>query len=224
MSTPELILYTFCRSSCSARLRIALNYKSLPAHYAYVNLDSNEQFTAKYASLNPSKSVPTLVVRDSSSNAAATATFPITQSHAALEYLEEAYPSSPQLMPSNPVARAKVRVLTDIIVADTQPVNGMRVSKQLGDLGQDVKAWTQKFMALGLDAYEEVASKTAGKYSVGDELSLADVVLVPQCWNAGRVGLELSRWPTVQRIFGEVEKLEAVQNAHWTKQADAEVK
>jgi maleylacetoacetate isomerase len=223
MSTSELILYTFSRSSSSARLRIALNYKSLPAHYTYVNLDSNEQFTTKYASLNPSKSVPTLVVQDPG---ATSATFPITQSLAALEYLEEAYPSSPSLLPplSNPVARAKVRTLVNIIVSDTQPINKMSVIAHLGELGQDWKTWAQKFMARGLDAYEEAASKTAGKYSVGDDVTLADVVLVPQCWNAGRVGLELSRWPTVQRIFGEMEKLEAVQNAHWTKQADADAK
>ena len=75
-------------------------------------------------------------------------------------------------------------------------------------------------MTRGLQAYEDVASRTAGKFSVGDKVSMADVCLVPAIWNAEPFGIELESFPTITRIYAALSELEAVQNAHWSVQED----
>jgi maleylacetoacetate isomerase len=88
----NLTLYGYCRSSCSARLRIALDLKAIEYKPIYINLNDGENLKDEYGAKNPSRSVPTLMVDDS---------WCIPQSLAALEYLEEAYPLSTSLLPTD---------------------------------------------------------------------------------------------------------------------------
>src|SRR5690242_7035917 len=114
MATPAVTLHTYFRSSSSGRLRIALNLKAIPYSPVFVNLGTNEQKTPAYLALNPGGTVPLLVHAGNS----------IGQSSAALEYLEEAFPDAPALLPpaSDPAGRAFVRELVALVVADMQPV------------------------------------------------------------------------------------------------------
>lgn len=214
---PELLLHTYYRSSCSARLRIALNLKGLDAEYAYIHLYKDEQMSEEHEKLNPSRSVPVLthLVDDGPS-------FPITQSAAAIEYLEEVFPDRSPLLPPlfRPLDRAKVRVLTNIITNDVQPITNRRIAKAVRRLGADVEAWNMDFMTRGLEAYERIAVKTAGRYSVGDAVSMADVCLVPAIWNAEKSAVDLESLPTVMRIYRALSELKAVKKAHWSMQAD----
>jgi len=134
---PDFLLHTYYRSSCSARLRIALNLKAIPAEYAYVHLFKGEQQSPEHRRLNPSASVPVLthLVHPS---------FPITQSIAALEYLEEIFPDQTPLLPpmSQPFERAKVRTLVNIISNDVQPVTNRRIVQAVGALGGDPQQWS----------------------------------------------------------------------------------
>ena len=216
-SKPEFLLHTYYKSSCAARLRIALNLKSIPAEYAYVHLFNGEQYGDEHAKLNPSKSVPVLTHLAGEGIA-----FPITQSMAALEYLEEVFPDQCPLLPpvSQPLQRAKVRTLVDIITNDVQPITNRRIIKAVTDLGGDSTAWNKHFMTRGLEAYETVASKTAGKFSVGDEVSMADVCLVPAIWAAEKNGVAREKIPIVMRVYTALSELGAVQKAHWSRQED----
>ncbi|SPO05397.1 related to maleylacetoacetate isomerase [Cephalotrichum gorgonifer] len=179
------VLHTYFRSSCSARIRIALNLKELPYESVYVNLLSGQQSGSEYAKINPSRLVPTLqhvsagAPGDSTDN-----TVSIPQSMAILEYLDEAFPDKPSLLPpaSDPVGRATVRALANIIACDTQPVTNLRILLRVTKLGGSKEDWARELMCDGFAAYERLAAGTSGRFSYGDRITLADVCLVPAVW------------------------------------------
>jgi maleylacetoacetate isomerase len=213
-------LYTYFRSSCSARLRIALHLKNIPFTPIFINLLHDEQSTPAHLTINPSATVPTLIITHTSSPSTPK-TVTITQSLAALEYLDEAFPNTgPALLPSDPETRALVRTLSQIIACDVQPVTNLRILKRVAPLGADRAVWSRGLIEDGLRAYEAVVQGSAGRFSVGDEITMADVCLVPAAWGAERVGVDLSAFPTVERIVSNLEMEEAVKKGHWQTQPD----
>ncbi|KAK8210189.1 hypothetical protein M8818_003677 [Zalaria obscura] len=218
MSSPRFLLHTFYRSSCSARLRIALNLKSIPYDCEYVALDKYEQHTPTHRKLNPSGSVPVLTILMPDLIGV---NFSIPQSVAALEYLEETYTDYP-LLPTGyrPWERAQVRTLVNIIACDVQPVTNRRTNKAVEALNGSLQDWCNHFTACGLEAYEEMVSKTAGKFSVGDQITLADVCLIPAVWNAEMYEVDLEMFPRVIDIYARLSELDAVKKAHWRVQPD----
>ncbi|RAL15829.1 maleylacetoacetate isomerase MaiA [Aspergillus homomorphus CBS 101889] len=217
MPETSITLYTYFRSSCSARLRIALNLKSLPYTSIPINLLANEQHTPANLARNPSGTVPTLVL--TSSNGASS--IKITQSLAALEYLDEAFPDTPPLLPRDPATRAIVRTLAAIIACDVQPVTNLKILKRVAELGAQREEWARGLIEQGLRAYEGVISGSAGVYSVGDAVTMADVCLVPAVWGAERFGVDVHReFPVIAGVVARLEGLEAFTRAHWARQLD----
>ncbi|GIC84718.1 maleylacetoacetate isomerase MaiA [Aspergillus udagawae] len=218
-STPlKVTLYTYFRSSCSARLRIALNLKSIPYTPIAVNLLKGEQSSPENITLNPSGTVPTLIVEHPSKGPVT-----ITQSLAALEYLEEISPaSSHTLLPpaSDPEARAVVRTLAHIMSCDVQPVTNLRILKRVAPFGVDRAAWSKDLIEDGFRAYEAIAVKSAGLFSVGDSITMADVCLLPAVWGAERAGVKVEDFPTIYRVAQQLEEEDAVRRAHWRTQPD----
>jgi maleylacetoacetate isomerase len=228
---PETIeLYTVYPSPCAARLRIALALKNLAYTPKYIDIFSDAQNSSDYAAINPSRSVPTLRIipssNPSSSSSAETETLKpitITQSVSALEYLDEAYPETIPLLPpvTNPLARAAVRTLVQILAADVQPVTNKRILDRVESLSsiEDRKKWTREVTTEGFRAYEGVLENWAGKYSVGDEITMADCCLAPAVWGAkGRV--ECREFPRMWRVYERLMEREEVKRAHWRCQGD----
>jgi maleylacetoacetate isomerase len=193
-------------------VRIALNLKGIDYTYRTVHLVRNggEQHDEEYTKLNASHLVPTLVIDGHQ----------LSQSIAILEYLDETRPEPNHLLPQDAANRAVVRQLVHIIASDTQPVQNLRVLQKVGD---DRKVeWAKHWISVGLGAFESVASRTAGKYSVGDSVTLADICLVPQVYNANRFGVDMSKYPTINRITEALNEIEAFANAVPDKMPDAE--
>jgi maleylacetoacetate isomerase len=216
--TDKVTLHTYFRSSCSARLRIALHLKEIPFESVFVNLLKGEQSSPAHLAINPSGTVPALVIQRESQSPVT-----ITQSLAALEYLAEAFPEKgPALLPpaSDPETRAVVRTLSDIISCDIQPVTNLRILKRVGPLGVDRAVWSKDLMEEGLRAYEAVVRGSAGKFSVGDEITIADLCLIPAAWGAQRFGVDLEQFPVTNGIVKNLEMEEAVRKGHWTAQED----
>lgn len=206
----EYKLYSYFRSSCSARLRLVLNYKSIPYTTIPVNLLSGEHLSDAHRALNPSGSVPLFITPGGQK---------IAQSIAALEYLEETHPAQPTL-PSDAATRAVVRTLVNIVNADIQPPTNMRIMKRVKALGGSAEEWNKDLMAEGLRAYEATAKGVAGKYSVGDTFTQADAALLPAYWNAERYKVDLSEFPTLQKVVENLMKEEFVVKAHPFSQPD----
>lgn len=216
---PDYTLYAYYRSSCSARLRIILDLKNIAYEHVPVNLLNDEHLSDEHRALNPSASVPLLVSRTAS--ASDDAGFKIGQSMAALEYLEEVHPEVPSLPPaSDPRARALVRVLCEIVAADIQPVTNLRIMKRVRALGGVAEQWNKELMTDGLTAYEAVVKSSAGRYSVGDGLTMADACLMPAVWNAQRFGVDISLFPHVSNVVANLNEHPAVQKAHYFRQSD----
>lgn len=213
-------LYTFFGSSCSARVRIACHLKAIPLNYQFIDLMTAGQNAPSYSALNPSELVPLLVVHDRDSG---TEVARISQSTAILEYLEETETTSPVKLlppPSAPFQRAKVRELLGVIVADTQPVTNQRIVKYIVPRGVDEQEWQHHFMHTGLAAYEKLASRSAGTWSVGDDVSWADVALVAAVDRGLRYKVDMDEFPTVKRIDAAMRETEAYRLGGFRTQPD----
>jgi maleylacetoacetate isomerase len=212
-------LYNYFRSSASFRVRIALNLKGLPYEYAVVHLtkDGGQQFIPTFRALNPDALIPVL---DDDGRV-------LTQSLAIIEYLDETHPEPP-LLPRDPLQRAYVRSFALGIACEIHPLNNLRVLRYLvRELGasEDAKnAWYRHWVEQGLAALEArvVAEGRAGRHVLGERVTLADVVLVPQVFNARRFDCRLDHVPTLMRIFDHCMELEAFIEAQPSKQPDAE--
>jgi maleylacetoacetate isomerase len=210
-------LYTFFRSSAAFRVRIALNlkglqYESLPKAFA-----RNEHRAPEYLALNPQGLIPAL----------ATDGVVLSQSLAIIEYLNERHPTPP-LLPGDPIDRARVRSMAMAIACEIHPLNNLRVLNYLRDsLRQDdegVGTWYRHWVGEGFSGLEAQAREFSvkGRYCFGDAVSIADVLLVPQMFNARRFKTDLTPFPTLVGISAHLEALPAFAAARPEVQPDAQ--
>jgi maleylpyruvate isomerase len=182
-------LYAYYRSSASYRVRLGLHHKNLAFEAVTVSILDGANREAEHLARNPLGQVPVLEFEREGR------TVWLAQSLAILEYLDETYPANP-LLPQDPIARARVRELAEIVNSGTQPLQNTPVLADIRALGGDADAWGRKYVRKGLLALAARAKETHGAFLVGDAPSLADVCLVPQMYNARRFdisfeGLEL---------------------------------
>ncbi len=187
-------LYHYWRSSCSWRVRWALRLKDIPCEFIPVNLLTDEIESPEYLKRNPMGYVPALEVTDGTRVNVLCESIPI------VEYLEETH-SSYSLLPGDSLQRAKIRQLVETINAGTQPLQNLNVFQLHSSVPEEQKKWNQTWIRKGLHAYETIAKPVAGKFSVGDQVTLADLVLIPQCYNALRYEVSLSEFPLLDRIY-----------------------
>ncbi|RVX68356.1 hypothetical protein B0A52_07356 [Exophiala mesophila] len=218
----DFALYTFFRSTSTARVRTAAKLKNIPVRFHYVNVRKDEQFKEEFLQLNPNGTVPVLTVTPKDQGAQKVPSFSIKQSVAMLEFFEEAFPDRTPLLPpvTDVVGRAHVRDLVNLVAGDVQPPTNRRILLRVKELGGSMEEWALQLMGNGLKAFEEMAKPLAGKYSYGDTLTLADVVLAPAVENGVRYGVDLNKLPTVKRIFQHISSLEAFKAADWRHQED----
>jgi maleylacetoacetate isomerase len=206
-SFKSLSLYTSPFSGCSARVRITGHLKSIPLTYTNIAISKSQQSTPDYLAINPNASVPSLVVEKESQPP-----FIITQSPAILDFLESHFPTPPLLPPVEKFQdRARVMELASLVVCDIQPPQNSRVRKTIvSKFGGDGEEWARYVYNRGFDVYERFLERgVKGRYSVGDEITLADVCLVPAAQGGLRVGIELGKWPLMRGVVEECWKLEA---------------
>jgi maleylacetoacetate isomerase len=200
---PEIVLYDYWRSSAAYRVRIGLNLLGLAYRSVPVDLTAGEQTSAENLSRNPQGLVPTLDIDGQR----------FTQSLAILEYLQET--RAADWLPQDPVARAQIRALAYAIAVDIHPVCNLRVARHAAGLGASMEGWIQHFIGLGLQGLEGLLQQHAtGRYCFGDRVTLPDLCLVPQVYNAHRWGVSLDQTPRVAAIANALDQLAAFQAAH----------
>jgi maleylpyruvate isomerase len=192
-------LYSFFRSSAAYRVRIALNLKGIEYETATVDLPGAAHRAPEFRALNPQATIPTL---DDDGTI-------LWQSLAIIEYLDARYPV-PRLIPAEPVARARVQALAQLIVCEIHPLNNLRVLKYLrGELKLDdaaVHKWYSHWIAEAFGPLETLVGRfSGGRYCFGDSVTVADVCLVPQIYNARRFNCDLAPYPQLVRITAELE-------------------
>jgi maleylacetoacetate isomerase len=215
----QLTLYSYWRSSAAYRVRIALNLKDMDYVIEPVHLtrDGGEQHAAGYRALNPQEMVPLLLDGERA----------IRQSLAIIEYLDEAYPDTLQLLPRDLRERARVRSLAMSIACDIHPLGNLRVLQYLqaefGASDKKKSAWMRHWIETGFAALETLLSSNPGtsSFCAGDEPTLADCCLVPQVYNARRFEVPMEPYPTIARIDAACQKLDAFKRAAPEAQPDA---
>ena len=211
-------LYGYWRSSATWRVRTVLAHKKIDYEYVVINVgvDHNDQHKAEYGAVNAMRQVPVI---EWSHNGVLTR---LTQSVAIAEYLEAIHPS-PQLLPDDPLKRARVRELVEIVNSGTQPLQNTGPVNAVRKLaGDDAAAtWAHDANLRGMVALEAHVKAHGGRFAVGDALSLADVFLVPQLYNATRFGVDLSSFPRIVEVGARASELPAFVAAHPESQPDA---
>ncbi len=197
-----LTLYQYWRSSCSWRVRWVLALKGLDYESVPINLLKEEQKTPEFLHINPSGNVPALMVGSKV----------LTESMAIIEWLDEVYPQCP-VLPKDPWQRAEARELALMIAAGTQPLQNLKVTQHYSEDTKKREAWIQHFIVLGLTAFEAKLASHKGEYCLGFEVSLADIFLVPQVYNALRFQIEMRRFPRAEAIYKHCIKTDACEMA-----------
>ncbi len=207
-----LTLFHYWRSSCSWRVRWALLYKQIPFEKVHIHLLKHEQKSESYLNLNPNGLVPALKV---GSNL-------LTESLAIIEWLEEVYPQRP-LLPKDPWQRAKARELALVVAAGMQPLQNLRTSHRHSDDPAEREAWAKWAIEGGLKVLENHLHNHSGPYCLGSELTIADLFLVPQIYNALRNKVDMSRYPRCQAIYETCLRLQECAAASPEQQPEATV-
>lgn len=208
-------LYTYFRSSAAYRVRIALNLKDIPYEAVSVHLtrDGGRHRKPDYQAINPQMRVPALQLESGET---------LIQSLAIIDYLDEVCPD-PALLPADPVARAHVRAVAQIIACDIHPMNNLVALQYLRRLGHDdatVNAWYESWVVSGFEAIEPLLKP--GPYAFGAHVGLADICLVPQVFNARRFKVPIERFPKIAAVDAACAKLPAFDKARPENQFDSE--
>jgi maleylacetoacetate isomerase len=211
----SLTLYSYWRSSCSYRVRIALGAKSLPYELRPVNLLEGAQAHPDYTSLSQTGYVPALALSGEV----------FIESMAILELVEELHPT-PALLPGTPTERARVRALCEMINAGIQPLQNLNVVRKVSADAAGQKAWMQHFIGKGLAALEARLAElerlgVRGPFVYGDTFGMGDCFLIPQVYAAKRNAVDLSAMPRIVRAIEASADLAFVKAAHPDAQPDA---
>lgn len=209
-------LYSYFRSSAAYRARIALNLKGISYETVPIHLtrDGGQQHSAEYRAINPQSRVPALVLPGGEV---------LLQSLAIIAYLDEVYPD-PALLPADPIARAHVRAVAEMIACDIHPLNNLSPLGYLRNtLNADqsaVQEWYRHWVMTGFTAIEKLLRP--GPYAFGSHVTTADICIVPQVYNARRFKLPLDRFPNIVAVDVACAKHSAFDAARPELQPDAE--
>ena len=208
-------LYSYWRSTAAYRVRIALNIKRLECEYKAIHLvkDGGEHHQDKYKSINPQSLVPALATDDGQI---------ITQSLAIIDYLEDTFPQH-TLYPQNPVQKAQAKAIALSIACDIHPLNNLRVLKYLKNHDwqqSQIDQWYAHWIHQGFQAIEQQLSTSAGQYCFANQITVADIFLVAQVYNANRFKVGIDAYSLINKINDNCLKLHVFIDAAPENQPD----
>ncbi|MCZ0933400.1 MAG: maleylacetoacetate isomerase [Oligoflexia bacterium] len=186
------MLYSYYRSSSAYRVRIALYFKKIEFHYQAVHLlkEGGEQFQDSFKKINPLSQVPCLKHKDKV----------LTQSLPILLYLEELQPEL-ALLPKNPFQKAEILSFCEMINSGIQPLQNLSVLKYIeSKIQSDKLKWSQYWIEKGLTACEAFLKNKSGAFCFSNQVTLADLFLIPQLYNANRFQVNIRQFPTLEQI------------------------
>jgi maleylacetoacetate isomerase len=200
-------LYQATTSSASWRVRIALALKQVAYQSTWIDLHKDEHLTAAYAKVSPMRQVPCLEIDGQR----------LFQSVAIVEYLEETRPA-PALLPADPLDRARVRAMVEIVNSVIQPLHNYAVrqhlKEQFGTAELEAQAWCRYWINRRFGAFNEIVEASAGTYTFGDKITMADVFLYPQVQTSSRFEVDMAKFPAISAAVAALKSLPAFHDSH----------
>ena len=197
-------LYNFWRSTAAYRVRIALNLKGLTLEEEHVDLFEGQQHSPEFRAVNPQGMIPALALDNGTV---------LTQSLPIIDYLDAIHPE-PLITPLEPVLRARVQAAAYAVAIDIHPLATLAVSSWVDEVRAGHRAqWVLDVMARRLPAVETLLAANAGPYAFGDQVTLADICLVAQLYNAKAFEMDLSPYPRLMDIDAACMELAAFKDA-----------
>ena len=198
-------LYDYWRSSASYRVRMALNLLDEGFEAIPVDLLQAEQVGAANMARNPQGLVPTVEIDG----------LTLTQSLAIIEYLND---TRGGLLPADAAGRARVRALSYAVAMEIHPICNLRVGRYVEAVSAGaitMAGWQKKFIGEGLAAVEGLLTHPAtGRFCHGDQITMADLCLLPQVYNARRWEVDVTSHVQICRIVAELEAIPPIAAAH----------
>ncbi|MGH1539524.1 MAG: maleylacetoacetate isomerase [Arenicella sp.] len=195
-------LYTYYRSSASYRVRLALNIKKVDYDMITIDLSKGEQLSAEFKEINKSGLVPTLELEGGQR---------INQSTAIIDWLDQKFPSPSLLLNYTGSERALIQQIVNIIACDIHPLNNLRVLKYLVNTisisEQEKINWYHHWIHKGLSAIESIIADAP--YAAGEQVTMADVYLVPQVYNAQRFNVDMTSFPKTLAVNMACQQLDS---------------
>ncbi len=157
--------------------------------------------TTDLTAFNPEGRVPILVLPDGRK---------MTQTGPIIDLIEDGLPDGhgTPLLSDDPWSRAQARRIMWIIASDTQPYQNIPfIIQAMGEWGMvqappTIHPLRLHFIRREFGAIESILSECAGRFAVGDTISLADCFLVPQVRNALLAGIDLpAEFPILNRVW-----------------------
>ena len=198
----ETVLYQYWRSSASWRVRWALGVKNIAFTSVPIDITKGDQDLAEHRARNPVGHVPALFIDGKI----------FAESVAIFEYLDETRPVSP-LYPKSPLTRARVRQAVELVNSAIQPYQNLITLRRVPGAEAEKRAWAKYWNERGLVALEALVANVAaeipsdGRFCVGNELTAADLFLVPQLVTARRFDVDLTPMPRLRAIEAAVTAL-----------------
>ncbi len=199
----ELVLHHYWRSSCSWRVRWAMNLKKLDYRLIPVDLLSNKQSSSEYVDISATGLVPTLEYGDAF----------ISESLAIIEWLEEKFDGQ-SVLPGNATDRSRIRQMAYTIACGVQPIQNLKVQKYISENPDERLSFARHWIEEGFAAFEKLSQQHSVTFSYGSEITLADICLIPQVYNAKRFKVDLGKFPTISKVYDQcLNTLECSQSA-----------
>ena len=105
-----------------------------------------------------------------------------------------------------------------LVAMEIAPIGNLSVRKHVASLtagAMSAEDWMRHYVTKGFAALEAMLGDgKAGRFSHGDAISMADVTLVPQVYNAERVGIDMAAYPLIAGIAMRLAEVPAVAAAH----------
>ncbi len=146
---------------------VTLKEKNLPFTIVEIDLGADAHRERSYQKSSITERVPILTHGD----------FAVSESSAICEYLEDAFPSSPRVLPMNPQARARARQVQAWIRSDLMPIRMERSTSTVfqHDKAKPLSAEAQAAAEKLVRAAEALLTNPSG--NLLDEWCIADVDL-----------------------------------------------
>ena len=167
-----MTLYSGSTCPYSHRCRIVLFEKDMDFEIIDVDMHNKPE---EIASISPSGKMPVLVERD----------LILTESNIINEYIDERFPH-PQLMPPDPVMRARARLVLFNFEHD--------LFTHVNTLEHSLGKGSDKARLEIRDSLSQLTPiLTKQKYLMNDEFSMLDVAIAPLLWRLEHYGIELPK-------------------------------